>query len=68
MSKAHFPFSTSPRACIGRNVAYFEQLLLIATLVRGFDFEFETPQFELEILERFNSNPGELLLSGRRRL
>ncbi len=68
MSKAHFPFSTGPRACIGRNIAYFEQLLLIATLVRSFDFEFETPDFELETLERFNSNPGELLLNCRRRL
>ena len=33
MAKAHFPFSTGPRACIGRNIAYFEQVLMIATLV-----------------------------------
>jgi cytochrome P450 len=38
MSKAHLPFSTGPRACIGRNIAYFEQLLVIPTLVRLFDF------------------------------
>jgi len=68
MSKAHFPFSTGHRACIGRNNAYFEQLLLIATLVRFFDFEFETSDFELQILERFNSNPGEMFLTSRRRL
>jgi cytochrome P450 len=67
MSKAHFPFSTGPRACIGRNIAYFEQLLVIGTLVRLFDFEFLGKDFELETLERFNSNPGELVLSCCRR-
>lgn len=68
MSKAHLPFSTGPRACIGRNIAYFEQILVIGTLVRLFDFEFESEDFELETLERFNSNPGELILSCRRRI
>lgn len=68
MNKAHFPFSTGPRACIGRNIAYFEQLLVIATLVKSFDFELETPDYQLRTLERFNSNPDELLLKCRRRL
>lgn len=67
MSKAHLPFSTGPRACIGRDIAYFEQLLIIATLVKSFDFEFETPDFQLRTLERFNSNPDELVLTCRRR-
>jgi cytochrome P450 len=67
MTKAHFPFSTGPRACIGRNIAYFKQLLVISTLVRLFDFDFPDKSFELETLERFNSNPGELVLSCRRR-
>ena len=67
MSKAHLPFSTGPRACIGRNIAYFEQLLIIATLVKSFEFEFETPDFQLRTIERFNSNPDELVLGCRRR-
>jgi benzoate 4-monooxygenase len=67
MSRNHFPFSTGPRACIGRNIAYFEQLIVIGTLVRVFDFEFLTKDFELETIERFNSNPGELELTARRR-
>ncbi|KAF2104678.1 cytochrome P450 [Rhizodiscina lignyota] len=67
MSKAHLPFSTGPRACIGRNIAYFEQLLVIATLVHSFDFEFESPDFKLEIAERFNSNPGEMFVTCHRR-
>jgi cytochrome P450 len=67
MSKAHLPFSTGPRACIGRNIAYFEQLLVVGTLVRLYDFEFESEDFELQTLERFNSNPGEMVVSCRRR-
>jgi len=68
MSKAHFPFSTGPRACIGRNIAYYEQLIVIGTLVRAFDFEFLSEDFELETIERFNSNPGEMEMIARRRL
>jgi len=67
MNKAHFPFSVGPRACIGRNIAYFEQILIIATLVRLYDFDFSSPDFELANIERFNSNPGELVLTCRRR-
>jgi len=67
MAKAHFPFSTGPHACVGRNIAYFEQLLVISTLVRLFDFDCPDKSFELETLERFNSNPGELVPSCRRR-
>lgn len=67
MAKAHFPFSTGPRACIGRNIAYFEQLLVIAALVKGWDFEFVVSGFELRTLERFNGNPGEMIMSVRKR-
>jgi cytochrome P450 len=67
MNKAHFPFSTGPRACIGRNIAYFEQLIIIGTLVRLFNFEFLHKEFQLETIERFNSNPGELELLCHRR-
>jgi cytochrome P450 len=61
MMKTHLPFSTGPRACIGRNIAYFEQTLVIATMVRYFDLEFPTG-FQLETQERFNSNPGDFLV------
>lgn len=67
MNKAHLPFSTGPRACIGRNIAYFEQLLVIAALVKGYDFEFESEGFQLRILERFNGNPDEMVMRVRRR-
>lgn len=67
LARAHFPFSVGPRACIGRNIAYFEQLLVIAALIKRYDFEFETPSFELKTIERFNSNPGEMVMSVKRR-
>lgn len=67
MAKAHLPFSTGPRACIGRNIAYFEQLVLIATLVHCFDFELPAGDFELKTIERFNGNPDELIVGCRRR-
>lgn len=67
MARAHFPFSTGPRACIGRNISYFEQLVVIAAVVKGWDFEFVEGGFELETIERFNSNPGEMVMWVRRR-
>lgn len=68
MAKAHFPFSIGPRACIGRNIAYFEQLLVIAALVKGFDFEFEQEGFVLRTIERFNGNPDEMVMNVKRRV
>ena len=67
IATAHFPFSTGPRTCIGRNIAYFEQLLVIAALVKSFDFTCASPDFELEVIERFNSNPGEMFVNVSRR-
>lgn len=66
MTANHLPFSSGPRACIGRNIAYFEQLLVLAGLVRAFDFEIPEG-FEMQTIERFNSNPGELIVKARRR-
>lgn len=69
MAKCHLPFSTGPRACIGRNIAYFEQLLVVSSLVKGFEFEFvEGAGFQLQTIERFNSNPGEMVMKCRRRI
>lgn len=67
MFRAHLPFSTGPRACIGRNISYFQEILLVATLVHTFDLELPAKDFELETIERFNSNPGELFMRCRRR-
>jgi cytochrome P450 len=52
------PFSVGARACIGRNIAYLEIMIVIATLVHRYEFGFETEGFVLESIERFNTNPG----------
>lgn len=53
------PFSVGPRACIGRNLAYFEQQILVATLVHRYDFEMVAPDYELPVVERLNANPDQ---------
>ena len=61
MMNSHLPFSTGPRACIGRNIAYFEQIVVIATMVKFYNFQ--VPEgFELETQERFNSNAGNFVV------
>jgi len=54
------PFSTGPRACIGRNLAYLEQQILIATLVHRYNWCFESDNLELGTIERFNANPADM--------
>ncbi|KAK5455004.1 hypothetical protein LTS15_005724 [Exophiala xenobiotica] len=61
------PFSQGPRACIGRNLAYLEQQVLIATLVHRYEFQFEQPGYVLPTIERFNANPGEMYVKLWRR-
>ncbi|KAL2827741.1 cytochrome P450 [Aspergillus cavernicola] len=61
---AFYPFSHGPRACIGRNISYFEQVLAVATIVRLFDIEMLN---KLVTIEHFNGNPGELFGRIRRR-
>ncbi|KAF7556244.1 hypothetical protein G7046_g6341 [Stylonectria norvegica] len=64
MKKWFLPFSTGPRACIGRNIAYYEMTLVIATLVHYFDFKFADPAVDgnYKVLERLNANPDELIM------
>ncbi|KAF7524172.1 hypothetical protein G7054_g11493 [Neopestalotiopsis clavispora] len=68
MAEAHLPFSTGPRACIGRNISYYEQILVVSTIIRNFDIVIKDTQRELEIIERFNSNPGDLYIECSKRL
>ena len=39
-------FTAGARSCIGRNISYLEQTVLIASLLHRYDFELETPDFQ----------------------
>ncbi|GAW16695.1 hypothetical protein ANO14919_061320 [Xylariales sp. No.14919] len=66
MNNNHIPFSTGPRACIGRNIAYFELTMMISTLVKHYDVIIPEG-FDLEVQERFNANPGNLVVDIKKR-
>lgn len=68
MKKYYLPFSTGPRACIGRNIAYYEMTLVVAVLMHYFDFDFEDGKVaeHYAVLERLNANPDELVMRPRR--
>jgi len=57
MHKAFNPFSLGPRACVGRNLAALELSLIIATLVRRYDFVLAEPEKPLETREGFIRKP-----------
>lgn len=59
------PFSLGSRACIGRNLAYMELSIVISSLIIGFEWELATPDWEMPTVERFNSNPKELIVRAR---
>ncbi|RVX74500.1 hypothetical protein B0A52_01626 [Exophiala mesophila] len=54
------PFSLGPRACTGRNLTFTLIPLLMATLVRRYDFELPSPDWEMEWREPLNMNPTSL--------
>lgn len=61
------PFSTGARGCIGRNITYIEQSILIATLVGRYEFHLPHPQWQLSHEEAFNLWPGPMPLYVQRR-
>lgn len=54
------PFSLGPRACTGRNLTFTLIPLLMASLVRRYDFELPSPDWEMEWREPLNMNPVSL--------
>ncbi|KAI8227656.1 hypothetical protein K4K54_002781 [Colletotrichum sp. SAR 10_86] len=61
------PFSAGARGCIGRNITYIEQMMLLASLVRRYDFGFDDEGVELAHEEAFNLWPGPMRLRIQRR-
>ncbi|KAJ8123342.1 hypothetical protein ONZ43_g685 [Nemania bipapillata] len=54
MQAGFIPFSAGARSCIGRNITYLEQTVVLASLVHRYDFAAPTPNWHLERKEAFN--------------
>ncbi|KAH6645433.1 cytochrome P450 [Truncatella angustata] len=63
LQASFIPFSAGARGCIGRNITYMEQLILMATLVRRYDFSFVDPDWKLDYEEAFILWPSHMLLN-----
>lgn len=60
------PFGTGVRSCIGRQFALHEAVLMLAVLIRRYDFVAD-PGYELKIAERLTLMPDGFRLGLRRR-
>ena len=61
------PFSFGSRACIGRNIAFLELQVTIASIIHRFDLEMRDPDKEVPMVERFNTNPAHFWIKIRPR-
>lgn len=55
-------FSAGARGCIGRNISYLEQSVLISTLVQRYNFALPSKDWELDWEEAFNLWPAQVPL------
>jgi cytochrome P450 len=62
------PFSTGARGCIGRNISYLEQMVLLASLAHRYEFALPHPDWEPPVCEMSNLNPGPMPLKIWRRV
>lgn len=53
-------FSAGARGCIGRNISYLEQMVLLASILHRYEFALPHPDWELERLETMNLLPGKM--------
>lgn len=60
-------FSAGARGCIGRNISYLEQTVLLASLVHRYEFALPHPNFEVTRQETMNYHVGPLPLKVWRR-
>jgi cytochrome P450 len=60
MQRGFLAFSQGGRACLGRNIAYFQMVLVIATLFSRYDFKLRSPDWELGQYETFSAHTNPL--------
>ncbi|KAL4915002.1 cytochrome P450 [Aspergillus aurantiobrunneus] len=60
MEPYFIPFSAGARGCIGRNVSYLEQTVVLASIVRRYGFVLPRPEWNLDRREAFNLLVGEM--------
>jgi len=67
LQAAFLAFSTGARGCIGRNISYLEQSVLLASIIHRYDFALPHPDWEQSRWEAFNLMPGPMPLKVWRR-
>ncbi|KAK5215855.1 hypothetical protein LTR96_011319 [Exophiala xenobiotica] len=67
LKKYVVPFSFGSRACIGRNVAFLELQVTIASIIHRFDLAMKDPDKPVPMIERFNTNPAHFWIKIRPR-
>lgn len=60
MEPYFIPFAAGARGCIGRNITYLEQVVVLATLVHRYEFALSSPEWKLRRHEAFNLIVGEM--------
>jgi cytochrome P450 len=53
-------FSAGARGCIGRNISYLEQTVVLASVLRRYGFALSSPKWEIKRLETMNWLLGEM--------
>ncbi|KAI0965824.1 cytochrome P450 [Xylaria arbuscula] len=54
LESGFIPFSAGARSCLGRNITYLEQQMVLASLVHRYDFAMPDSDWQLERKEAFN--------------
>ncbi|KUJ24515.1 cytochrome P450 [Mollisia scopiformis] len=67
LQAAFITFSTGARGCIGRNISYLEQTVLLASVVHRFEFALPHENWVPDRVEAFNLSPGPMPLKVWRR-
>jgi len=60
LQSSFLAFSTGARGCIGRNISYLEQTVLLASVIHRYDFALASPDWEIQRVEYMNLLLGDM--------